>query len=831
MSPLRAFLMLRNSEGAWDVQVFRDLESVVSAWTRRQDANATGVVHVGFDRDRTSLFDDIAIKYPGYLLLTVSARYALPRSFASTDFSVGTVEGVPIFLGTLGWGYDATHLAPEERAADERSFAGWVDLFARQSPHCSSQLLDACIYDEASYLELEAQLPASLRAEMGVFRFRQLIGPNSGDPCAFARAAPPWLREIEFKNLPITVRLANVFNDIGVSRVSDLDRLSAEHLLRVRNFGRKSMNDLLFVLDRALRASPTDGPPRLETFSAPLLISVRQTLLSYPERDREILTSRMGLDGKPQTLAEIGARLGVTRERVRQLENKALTKLIRTEVWDDLLSAKLRKLLQGRTHPLPVLGIEAVDPWFSGVAEHVSAISYLLGNVAGAEVSLVSVDGVTYLALITQDQWDATVSKAKSLLASGVDKDWSKEYCRILVCGLLPTTASEFQSLLWEKASAYCVFVVSGNHEILCSYGRGVEQIVEAVLEESDRPLHYAEIAQRAEQRSGRSVDVRRAHHAAAEVGFLFSRGTFGTRRHLRLDEGEMSALAEFAEELVLDGETDRQWHCNEILGLLGERLGHERLQGVDQYHLDIALKERGTLRNFGRLVWSQQAAESTGARIEIREAAIATLQSAGRPLRANEIRQRLCAVRGIGQHFSLMASDPLIRIGPSLWGLNDRDCVIKRRAQPSFLAILLETLEARGSGIHLSELSEDLFGQSAVSPDEVFALAVLDERFRVSVGQYLYLREWGEPRRATVFAAVRTVLANSVSPMAFEDIVYLAQQRVGRSVSRGLISGALQRLGAKLAGASMWLPPDLELNDQPDFSETSELNISTGTS
>ena len=46
------------------------------------------------------------------------------------------------------------------------------------------------------------------------------------------------------------------------------------------------------------------------------------------ERDRQILAKRYGFDhGKRQTLEEIGRGFGITRERVRQIEKSALTKL------------------------------------------------------------------------------------------------------------------------------------------------------------------------------------------------------------------------------------------------------------------------------------------------------------------------------------------------------------------------------------------------------------------------------------------------------------------------------------------------------------------------
>ena len=55
---------------------------------------------------------------------------------------------------------------------------------------------------------------------------------------------------------------------------------------------------------------------------------LRELLENVDERESTILTLRYGLNGEdPLTLKEIGARIGLTRERVRQLEHLALKKL------------------------------------------------------------------------------------------------------------------------------------------------------------------------------------------------------------------------------------------------------------------------------------------------------------------------------------------------------------------------------------------------------------------------------------------------------------------------------------------------------------------------
>lgn len=56
-------------------------------------------------------------------------------------------------------------------------------------------------------------------------------------------------------------------------------------------------------------------------------ISVRGALDGLSERERDILTRRFGIDCTPETLEVVGNALGITRERVRQLEARALKKL------------------------------------------------------------------------------------------------------------------------------------------------------------------------------------------------------------------------------------------------------------------------------------------------------------------------------------------------------------------------------------------------------------------------------------------------------------------------------------------------------------------------
>src|SRR5471030_2404498 len=71
----------------------------------------------------------------------------------------------------------------------------------------------------------------------------------------------------------------------------------------------------------------------VETKTAPALeLNIEQSITDIlgtieREREREIIARRFGLFDRKETLEQIGELLGITRERVRQLEKAVLTRL------------------------------------------------------------------------------------------------------------------------------------------------------------------------------------------------------------------------------------------------------------------------------------------------------------------------------------------------------------------------------------------------------------------------------------------------------------------------------------------------------------------------
>jgi len=93
--------------------------------------------------------------------------------------------------------------------------------------------------------------------------------------------------------------------------------------------GDASMADLL---EDVTAVKPVEAAARLL-----LRADIATVMEGLNERERAVIEHRFGLDGEPPcTLEQVGVVLGLTRERIRQIESKALAKLRRPGRVDQL---------------------------------------------------------------------------------------------------------------------------------------------------------------------------------------------------------------------------------------------------------------------------------------------------------------------------------------------------------------------------------------------------------------------------------------------------------------------------------------------------------------
>ncbi|MEE8060264.1 MAG: RNA polymerase sigma factor RpoD/SigA [Gemmatimonadales bacterium] len=111
--------------------------------------------------------------------------------------------------------------------------------------------------------------------------------------------------------------------DISVEEVQKTLSISQNHLSLDAPMTPGEDNKLLDYLPDMQSPGPDSN-----TFEHALTESIEEVLGTLKEREAKILRLYFGLDSpEPMTLEEIGSLLGITRERVRQIKEKALSRL------------------------------------------------------------------------------------------------------------------------------------------------------------------------------------------------------------------------------------------------------------------------------------------------------------------------------------------------------------------------------------------------------------------------------------------------------------------------------------------------------------------------
>jgi RNA polymerase primary sigma factor len=126
----------------------------------------------------------------------------------------------------------------------------------------------------------------------------------------------------ELNREPTLTEVADTL-EVDLSHVRKLKVLMMKTYSLDQPMGDHSDYFLSDTLEDTSNTSPVD---KIESLNAYELVS--SLIDTFPETERKILALRFGLhDQEPQTLDTIGRSIGVTRERIRQIEAKALLKL------------------------------------------------------------------------------------------------------------------------------------------------------------------------------------------------------------------------------------------------------------------------------------------------------------------------------------------------------------------------------------------------------------------------------------------------------------------------------------------------------------------------
>lgn len=115
---------------------------------------------------------------------------------------------------------------------------------------------------------------------------------------------------------------------INKARRQKIDTLSLDDSTHYHSYDRFTLSDIL--------QDPTTTDPKSIYYRDKVKKRINKTIKSLPSREARIVKEYFGLEGKEsKNFAQIGEELGLSRERVRQIQKKALQKIMK-EAYDEL---------------------------------------------------------------------------------------------------------------------------------------------------------------------------------------------------------------------------------------------------------------------------------------------------------------------------------------------------------------------------------------------------------------------------------------------------------------------------------------------------------------
>lgn len=597
------------------------------------------------------------------------------------------------------------------------------------------------------------------------------------------RAAP-------LSDVQLPTRIKNFVRAQGISTLGELFGRPYAELVQQQNLGRKSLNDTLDAVRDHL--SERNAPPAHATF----LAAWHAQLAALEPIPRMIVTRRAGMHGTREKLEEIGAMLGVTRERVRQIEARVIERLRERSRWRRAFEQNLAAAFgHGRAIPL---GLLAQEPWWAGIDREELLVDYVVRRIFEGELFLLEgPSGKRYLTKFPLEEFSEHLEIAKERLAK---LEYPVE--RQAVEAILHSESEALDPILYgelELAAAELIHYDPENPGRVLGYGAYRQHEVIAFLNGQSAPVPVSLV----EERCGRG--------ALPDEVLYFKRGVVGLKRHFPDFDLWMERLVPAALDVMQERPAGRQWLVPEIHDALKERglvpdwLGH--------WHLASLLRLSGRVNYLGRL---RVATLDSGQeeRLQYADLLEEVLEQSGGPLHFEELLARARVHTDISETTAtlLVKEAPFVRVDEQRVGLLERDVPGGPEAVAAAIDAVVQTLTETEHGLTPHQATELVHRLSDVhatwSQQLVTSILRNESRLRIDRSRNIGLDEWDDVRCPARPEFVRREVAKAGGSLAVQDLSASMEAVYGRAPDRAQLAALAAQVGLVLSGDVISHPP-----------------------
>jgi DNA repair protein RadC len=460
---------------------------------------------------------------------------------------------------------------------------------------------------------------------------------------------PARVQDLNFCDLPISVRLSNILEKTKATRLGDLNGASISELKNTENCGEATISEIVNLIEKAAAGEFKTITDANVVWSPVDLTSFLDTLISeLPARGVKVLDLRLSGEKKQlPTLEDVGAKFKLTRERIRQIAKKTTEQL--RKAGSRRLNAYLLQVEKICREMVCPLTPELFEQWLGEKAR-------LFRFSPGFYVRLLCELNPSILAwhgrqdtFASKENYDGAVeTELKALLQVGLRSLALSEAFSQMKAKLRNLDVGEFFDVL-RHARQFRVEFLQPNRPTVKLARFPVADMARIVLQASDSPLTPEEILAQAQANFGQDISKwspRPLGNALSEEKGFFSLGPriYGLSQHFTLPKAlRTQAKTDFEKLLTRE---KRPVSTPDVIH-------NQRFDWINQtnsHELACILRADDRFIDLGKFLFAL-AEWGIQKREYVKDLIPRILEQAGRPLTGSEVLDRLQQLRSVSPH------------------------------------------------------------------------------------------------------------------------------------------------------------------------------------
>lgn len=515
-----------------------------------------------------------------------------------------------------------------------------------------------------------------------------------------------------------------------------------------------------------------------------------------------VLNLRLGLNCKgPHTFDEIGQKLGKTRERIRQIEQKVCKILrSRSDIVNEILT-RVSNIRKGLLVPLTIDSISRYDSWFDRISDQPWVLVSLLSINDVSQIRIHSFDGDLIISPgeknLIGNLINETLKYCESKIDTGIYLSDIKEYISSQISYTIPELIDLIfyevkKNLIIEgNISSYQNDLFEGenfgnfdlyNLKIKRLSGNNVLDSVEQILTSSNYPLKVSEIVTILKKEYGYTKSSSYVANLCQSNFFLYGSSTYGLFKHLGLMQEEVNYINEILFTEMLK-QPRKQRHADQLLEIL-ENFNSTIAKKIDNNKLCICLKNSDKFIDLGRMVFLPNTHDNSinSKRIDFHDSVEQILRNSISPLTTTEIFEAIMKDRDLGENAQILPMGKILLISPGYWGLYDKHLFLSDSEFQSLVDLIVNLLREKNQPMSGLDIANNL-GPSLLKGlhDDPFVLLSIGAKSKLcrKDRDFLYLKEWGKIDygfvRSTIHKVIDNLPANGYTLAEITNLVNLA--------------------------------------------------------